>query len=685
MRPKTPPSEPLTLAHEEEVDLPSKWIRSRTVFLAIVLTAAYFFGAIMPEVHAWSMNVNPMSRTTVPGGTVTYTVSVFYDTPTDALFPSVLLLVSPPEPQVSVTFTYDNPDPHPPPYTATMTVHVDNSKPPGTYTLYLWANPSGTPFPGPGNREIDLKLVVAGGAGGAGGQVHLSVPHSPLSVGQPVYIEYYTDSGTDGMITLMITRGIPPMTGPIFWTKGPEAITGGLLYDVTAPGLDTPGTYYVIATVELTGGGSIDGQTTFKVGAGGIFSFTIALSPGSVEVNQGETAHYKILLTYSDPSYSGTVVNIQLSGLGPGMDSHLTEAGDLTVTTSPTTPTGTYTITAIGSAMGVTRQASATLLVTAGQLPPSQFDFELSISPTERTVAPGGSATFTVTVSLVAGSAQNVLLSLSGPPDMMASGVVSGTFSPSSGNPAYTSVLTLATTSSVSPGSYSLTVTGTGGGKTRTATMSLIVSQAAEFRIDVTPDSQTVNQGETASYSISVVGIGGFNSAVSLTVSGLPSGSNGVLSVPSGTPNFFSTLTVTLPGNVPTGSFTLTITGTGGDLTKIANAVLNVNPTKTTLPPPTQTTTTVQPPGPSFPDLTWIIVGILAVLIVIFAALALRRRQPAYQPTPPAQPTPPTAAEKTKPSSSLYCVNCGTENPSTNEFCGKCGQKLLRSTVREMD
>jgi ribosomal protein L40E len=671
MRPETPPSEPLTLGHEEEVDLPSKWIRSRTVFLAIVLTAAYFFGAIMPEVHAWSMNGNPMSRTTVPGGTVTYTVSVFYDTPTDALFPSVLLLVSPPEPQVSVTFTYDNPDPHPPPYTATMTVHVDNSKPPGTYTLYLWANPSGTPFPGSGNREIDLKLVVAGGAGG---QVHLSVPHSPINVGQAVYIEYYTDPGTDGMITLIITR--PPLLA-IFWTKGPEPITGGLLYDVTAPGFNTPGTYHVTATVEPSGGGSINGQTTFQVVAAAAFDFTIALSPSSVNVRQGETAHYNIPLTYSNPSYSGTVIDIQLTGLGPGMDWHLTEAGDLTITTTSATPTGTYTITATGSANGMQHQASATLVVTAGQPPPSQFDFELSISPTGRTVTPGSSATFTVTVSLVAGSAQNVALSLSGPPDMIASGVVSGTFSPSSGNPAYTSVLTVATTSSVSPGSYSLTVTGTGGGKTRTATMSLIVSQAAEFRIDVTPASQTVNQGETASYSISVVGIGGFNSVVSLTVSGLPSSANGVLSAPSGTPNFFSTLTVKLPDNMPTGSFTLTITGTGGDLTKIANAVLNVNPAKTTLPPPTQTTTTVQPPGPGFPDLTWIIIGILAVLIVIFAALALRRRQPAYQPTPPAQPTPATAAEKPKPSS-VYCVNCGTENPSTNEFCGKCGEKLLR-------
>jgi ribosomal protein L40E len=77
--------------------------------------------------------------------------------------------------------------------------------------------------------------------------------------------------------------------------------------------------------------------------------------------------------------------------------------------------------------------------------------------------------------------------------------------------------------------------------------------------------------------------------------------------------------------------------------------------------------------------LTWIIIGILAVLIIVFAVLAFRRRRAAYQPAPRAQPTPPAAAEKPGPLS-LYCVHCGTENPSANEFCGKCGKKLLRAT-----
>jgi hypothetical protein len=341
------------------------------MFLAVLLMLAYFFGAVTPEVHAWNMSVNPMSRTTVPGGTVTYAISVFYEAPTDMFLPSVVLLISPPEPQVTVTFTYSNPAPHPPPYSATMTVHVDNLKPPGEYKLYLWANPSGTPFPGPGNIEIDVRLVVAGGG------VHINVPHSPLSVNQPVYIEYYTDPGADGMITLMITR--PPLLA-IFWTKGPEPITGGLLYDVTAPGFDTPGTYHVGATVELSGGGTISGQVTFQVVGAAVFDFTIELSPGSRSVSQGETAHYRVMLTYSDPSYSGTIVNIQATGLGPGMGWDLTQSGDLSISTNSITPPRTYTITLTGSANGVQHQATGTLIVTAGE--PSTTATQTTMSPT---------------------------------------------------------------------------------------------------------------------------------------------------------------------------------------------------------------------------------------------------------------------------------------------------------------
>src|SRR5208337_5446356 len=94
---------------------------------------------------------------------------------------------------------------------------------------------------------------------------------------------------------------------------------------------------------------------------------------------------------------------------------------------------------------------------------------------------------------------------------------------------------------------------------------------------NVSPASQSVLQGQTVSYSVNVATLNGFNSPVSLSVSGLPSGANGVFSNPSATPNFASTLTVTLPSDASTGPYTLTVTGSGGGLSHVANLVLTVN------------------------------------------------------------------------------------------------------------
>ncbi|MGA2791717.1 MAG: hypothetical protein ABSF00_13250 [Candidatus Bathyarchaeia archaeon] len=102
-------------------------------------------------------------------------------------------------------------------------------------------------------------------------------------------------------------------------------------------------------------------------------------------------------------------------------------------------------------------------------------------------------------------------------------------------------------------------------------------SQIPDFQINVSPPSQTVLQGETTSYAVNVAGLNGFNSQVSLSLSGLPSGANGGFSNPSGAPDFASTLTVVLSGDVATGSYTLTVTGSGGGLSHVANLVLTVN------------------------------------------------------------------------------------------------------------
>ncbi|WP_455286041.1 COG1470 family protein [[Eubacterium] cellulosolvens] len=434
--------------------------------------------------------------------------------------------------------------------------------------------------------------------------------------------------------------------------------------------LTPPGTYQITITAISANPSGQKSTTVTLIVVGAtpppVFDFSLTISPSTVSIMQGETAHYTILVRYSDPSYAGTVINIQLTGLGSGMTWTSTQTGDLTIVTSPSTPTGAYTIVLVGSALGVTHQTSA--LLTVNPRAP-QFDFSVSVSPQAQTVSLGDETTYSVTVNLVSGSSQLVTLSLSGEP-----GGITGAFSPSSGSPSFSSSLTLAVSSSASPGSYSMTITGTGGGRTHTATITLIVSETRDFRVEAAPASRTANQGETVSYSISVIGLHGFNSQVSLSATGIPAGATYVFSIPSGTPDFTSVLTVTLPSNVQTGTFTIAIKGSGGGLERYVNIVLVISPgatqtqtptlTATTTQTQTQTATATQTATTQTPDLLDILqqnspllLGGLLVLVVI-GAVALRQRS--KPPPPPGNPCPTCNKPMTfiKEYDRWYCQNC---------------------------
>ncbi len=243
---------------------------------------------------------------------------------------------------------------------------------------------------------------------------------------------------------------------------------------------------------------------------------------------------------------------------------------------------------------------------------------------------------------------------------------MSASFNPTSGTPPFTSALSVTVASSVSPGTFTLTIVGSGGGVTHTASVTLIVSAAPDFAISVSPPSQSVLQGQTTSYSVSVTALNGFNSQVSLSVSGLPSGASGVFSSPSGTPNFASTLTVTLPSDVPTGSYTLTVTGSGGGLTHVGNLVLAVNAATATQTSTSSTQTSSDLMSVIQQNQLLILAGmVLLAVVIIVVALRSRRKSTPTQPTK----TPLTPGM-------VYCGKCGTENPDANDFCIKCGAKL---------
>ena len=101
-------------------------------------------------------------------------------------------------------------------------------------------------------------------------------------------------------------------------------------------------------------------------------------------------------------------------------------------------------------------------------------------------------------------------------------------------------------------------------------------STTPDFSLTTTPSSQTVTQGNAVGYTATVGALNGFNTAVALNVTGLPTGATAKFSQASVTGSGSSTLTVTTTSATPAGTYTLMITGASGSLNHTANVTLVV-------------------------------------------------------------------------------------------------------------
>src|SRR5205807_2995048 len=85
---------------------------------------------------------------------------------------------------------------------------------------------------------------------------------------------------------------------------------------------------------------------------------------------------------------------------------------------------------------------------------------------------------------------------------------------------------------------------------------------APDFSLSITPSSVTVPRaGGTASYTVTIAPTGGFNSPVTLSVSGLPAGATGSFNPNPATSS--SALTITVSSSTSRGTYPFTVTGTG--------------------------------------------------------------------------------------------------------------------------
>jgi subtilase family serine protease len=98
-----------------------------------------------------------------------------------------------------------------------------------------------------------------------------------------------------------------------------------------------------------------------------------------------------------------------------------------------------------------------------------------------------------------------------------------------------------------------------------------------DFSLSASPASGTVTAGSATTYKVSLTSTGGFSGSVALSASGLPSGAQASFSPASvSSSSTTSTLTVSTLPTTPTGSSTVTITGTSGTLSHTTSVSLVV-------------------------------------------------------------------------------------------------------------
>jgi uncharacterized membrane protein len=126
--------------------------------------------------------------------------------------------------------------------------------------------------------------------------------------------------------------------------------------------------------------------------------------------------------------------------------------------------------------------------------------------------------------------------------------------------------LTVQASSTTPSGTFSLTITGASSKLSHSTTVTLVVQPAtqANFTLGASPASQTIGQGDSTSYAVSV-NRANFTGPVSLSLTGLPQKATATWSPSSAIPGTGSTTTLQIAtdGNVSADTYPLTVTGTG--------------------------------------------------------------------------------------------------------------------------
>jgi hypothetical protein len=282
------------------------------------------------------------------------------------------------------------------------------------------------------------------------------------------------------------------------------------------------------ASVTLAAGGSSTATITCSGATPGIFAITIGGSNGLL----GNFA--EVHLTISDFTVSASQATVSfVAGASASITVTLSSingfSGAVNISSNPTSPVstscpasvilasnnvsvvctfnssagGTYPIAITGTG-SISHSTTVTVNVQ---------DFTIAANPTTVSFNSGNSGSTSLTLVSIGTFSGNVTLTAPAPSGLQVTctpkvTLVSGGTAPAS-----------CTFSSTIPGTYMVTVSGAGSGRTHPATITVNVG---DFKISATPTSQSIFKGSSTTATISLSSLYSFSGSITLTVSVSP-------------------------------------------------------------------------------------------------------------------------------------------------------------------
>jgi len=394
-----------------------------------------------------------------------------------------------------------------------------------------------------------------------------------------------TTPGAPGLATVNVTRGGSFMGDVTLAAEGlPTGVTATFAPATLASGVAT-------SSLTLTAGSTaVSGTSTVTIRASGsgvtartttmqviVNASGVTLTAGAATATTTQGAAATVALTLARLGGFTGSVNLSASGLPANVTANFTPStlgtgvsnSTLTLAAASNAPVGTTTISVRASGGGIADQLlSLPLVITTGAQP----DFTLTATPAAVSVSPGGVVTSAIAINRTGGFIDNIGFVTSTLPQ----GVVA-TFTPNPAN-ANTATLSFATTAQVTSGTFSITVTGSGGTiSSRTVNIMLTVSPPVGITMTLNPVTTSVNVSGSVQNTVTITRNGGFTNDITFAGQNLPNGITLAFS-PATLSGAATTTQATISAgpNVAPGLYTITLRADGVGSLVSTTATLNM-------------------------------------------------------------------------------------------------------------